>query len=110
MTVRYTGIHKNGKVPLPVCISVSVAHSTNLLFELLDLGRQLFRLLDIVPFGLPLAVQDLQEVEVLLLHLLLLLQDLAVAGEVKMATGMTESLITVILTVTHALVGHYENF
>ena len=53
--------------------------------KFLDLGSELLCLLHIMPLGLALTVQDLQQVEVLLLQLLLLLQHLAVAANRKEA-------------------------
>lgn len=56
-----------------------VKGETDLSFEFLDFRREFFRLLYIMPLGLPFTVQDLQQVQMLLLQLLLLLQHFAVA-------------------------------
>ena len=50
---------------------------SDLILELLDLWRQFFCLLDIVPLGLAFTVQYLEQVQVLLFQLLLLLQYFA---------------------------------
>lgn len=50
---------------------------SDLILELLDLRRQFLGLLDIVPLGLALTVQYLEQVQVLLFQLLLLLQNFA---------------------------------